>query len=149
MEKPYVLLVDDNEATLTLVTAILQRDFAVDIATDGAEAIEKLKVKTYAAILLDLRMPTVDGYGVLEHLQSTRPESIANVIIVTASLSKREMERVKQYPVCAIVAKPFEIEALLGVVRQCAAPERPYMRGNILSGSMIFLLADLLRQRWM
>jgi CheY-like chemotaxis protein len=149
MEKPYVLLVDDNEATVTLVTALLQRDFAIDCASDGAEAIERLKTGNYAAIVLDLRMPTVDGYGVLDFLQASRPEAIANVIILTASLSQREMERVRRYPVCAVVGKPFEIETLLAVVKQCAGPERPYMRGNILSGGMIILLADLLRQRWM
>src|SRR6476659_559018 len=53
VEKPHVLLADDNEATCTLLTALLQREFEVAIATDGNEAIERLRTRRYAALLLD------------------------------------------------------------------------------------------------
>src|SRR4051794_34046846 len=79
-DKPFVLLVDDNEATCTLINAVLQRDFAVDVAGDGTEAIEKLRTIRYAAILLDLRMPPPDGFAVLEFLQQNAPRQLANVL---------------------------------------------------------------------
>ncbi|HYI13049.1 MAG TPA: response regulator [Thermoanaerobaculia bacterium] len=147
MEKPVVLLADDNEATCTLVTALLRSDFTVEVAFDGAHAIEKLKSRTYAAVLLDLRMPVTDGYGVLDYLQEERPEILSRVLIVTASLSAGEMERVRQYPVCGVVAKPFEVDALFGAVRQCVGDEGPqFIRGPLLASGVILFLAEMLRR---
>jgi putative two-component system response regulator len=148
VEKPFVLLADDNEATCTLITALLRSDFIVETASDGAEAIEKLKKRQYAAILLDLRMPGVDGYGVLDYLKEEHPDLLKRVLIVTASLSAREMERVHAYEICSVIAKPFEVDALFAMVRECAGPDGdvPLMRGPLLSGGMLFLLAEVLRR---
>ncbi len=112
MEKPFVLLADDNEATCTLITALLQADFAVDVASDGAEAIEKLKHRQYAVILLDLLMPVVDGYAVLDFIKANRPELLSVVLVVTASLSTRQLQRVREYDVFGIIPKPFEVDEL-------------------------------------
>src|SRR3954467_9259261 len=98
-EKPFVLLVDDNEPTCTLITALLRKDFVVDVANDGLEAIEKLRTKTFGAIILDLLMPHLDGFGVLEHLQQTRPEMLRRVLVVTAALTKNDKLRVSRYNV--------------------------------------------------
>jgi putative two-component system response regulator len=150
VEKPRVLLVDDNEATCTLIAAILHRDYEIEMAGDGIEAIDKLKTKHYAAMLLDIRMPELDGYGVLDFLKETRPEMLRNVLIVTASLSEREMSRVRRYPVCGVVAKPFDVDALANAVRQCVSPgDKPFGGPFFRSSTMLLLLADLLRQRWM
>jgi putative two-component system response regulator len=151
VEKPSVLLADDNEATCTLITALLHRDFNVEIALDGREAIERLRTRRYAALLLDLRMPQMDGFAVLDFLNETQPKVLANVLIVTAALTKREMERAGSYGVCAIIPKPFEVETLLAAVKKCASLDEDSTLGPILcsSGPVIFLLADLLRQRLM
>jgi two-component system, response regulator, stage 0 sporulation protein A len=89
VEKPSVLLADDNEATCTLIRALLQSEFSIDIVGDGAEAIRRLRGRHYSAILLDLRMPLVDGYGVLDHLTSERPELLPRVVVVTAAITPR------------------------------------------------------------
>ena len=146
MEKPFVLLADDNEATCTLIQALLRNDFVVEVASDGNEAIEKLKSREYAAILLDLLMPVVDGYGVLDHLAAERPDLLSRVLVVTASLSAREMQRLRKYAVRSIISKPFDVEVLLHEVRQCAGIEGgPFLRAPLLSSGMLLLLADLLR----
>jgi putative two-component system response regulator len=147
VEKPLVLLADDNEATCTLLTALLQKDFAVDIANDGHEVIEKLKSRQYAAILLDLLMPIVDGFAVLDRLQRESPETLARVIVMTAAVSPREMERVRGYAVCAVMTKPFEVDTFHATVRECAGlGGEAFPRGPLLSGGMLLLLADLLRR---
>jgi|ERR1051325_9820968 CheY-like chemotaxis protein len=147
VEKPQVLLVDDNEATCTLVTALLQREFTVEVASDGTEALEHLKTKKYASILLDLRMPGLDGFGVLEFLQSTTPEAVSRVLVLTAALSERELARVKEFDVCGIVAKPFEVETLLGAVRSCAGMHEKPIGRFFFSNGVFLLLAEVLRQR--
>lgn len=149
MERPLVLLADDNDATCALVAAILQRDFDLDIATDGHEAVEKLRVRDYGSILLDLRMPHIDGFGVLEFLATERPELIGRVLVLTASLTKQELDRVRALPVAGIIAKPFEVEQLLDAVKQCVAAGDDHgpLRGPLISSGMILLLADILRNR--
>ena len=145
MDKPVVLLVDDNDATVTLVTALLQREFAVDTATDGTDAVEKLRTKHYAAVLLDLRMPHLDGFGVLDFLKANNASMLSRVLVVTAALSRSEMDRAKSYNICAVVAKPFDVEMLLAAVRQCAGADVAG-RGPLFSSGMILLLADMLRR---
>lgn len=147
-EKPSVLLVDDNEATRTLLIALLHRDFQVDSATDGMEAIEKLRTKQYASILLDLRMPQQDGFGVLEFLQANNPDRLRTVLVVTALLTKNEIDRARAFGVCGIISKPFDVEDLVGAVKQCVSDTGGKL-GNVFCTStpMILLIADLLRQR--
>src|SRR5258706_9881280 len=112
LQKPRVLLIDDNEATCTVITALLHRDFAVEVAGDGNEAVEKLRVSQYAAIILDLRMPEADGFFVLEFLEQHDPRRLRSVLVVTAALTPTETARAKAYQVCAVIGKPFDVEAL-------------------------------------
>lgn len=151
VEKPHVLLADDNEATCTLMTALLQREFMVEIARDGREAIDKLTVRRYAALILDLRMPQPDGFAVLEHLRDSHPEMLQNTLVVTAALTQKDLARVRRFPICELIGKPFDIEILLTAVRRCAGTEGSdgARLGNVIvsSSSMILLIADLLRQR--
>ena len=149
VEKPFVLLIDDNEETCTLITAVLHRDFAIDVAGDGNEAIEKLRTNHYAAIILDLRMPQADGFSVLEFLKENDPRTLRSVLVVTAALTATEMARTKTFDVCSIISKPFDVEALLEAVKQCASPGEGNPIGNVISSGVILLLADLIRQRLM
>jgi len=151
IEKPYVLLADDNDATCTLITALLHREFNVEVAIDGREAIDRLRTRRYAALLLDLRMPQIDGFAVLDFLKEHQPEMLRNVLVVTAALTRRETERAESYGVCGVVPKPFEVEALLAAVKRCASLDEGSPLGPVLcsSGPMILLLADLLRQKLM
>jgi CheY-like chemotaxis protein len=148
-EKRSVLLIDDNEATRTLIIALLRRDFRLDSASDGIEAIEKLRTHQYASILLDLRMPQQDGFSVLEFLQANTPEILPSVLIVTAVLTKSEIERAKAFGICGIITKPFDVEELLSAVKQCVGDADGGKLGNVFCTStpMILLIADLLRQR--
>ena len=147
MEKPFVLLADDNEATCTLITALLQSDFVLDVATDGGEAIEKLKKRQYAAVLVDLLMPVVDGYDVLDYIRDQHPGLLRRVIVVTASLSARQMQRVREYDVYAVVAKPFEVDVLQAAVHEAAGGTgAPPFGAPLLSSGVIFLIGELLRR---
>jgi CheY-like chemotaxis protein len=148
MEKPCVLLVDDNEATCTLVTAVLQRDFSVEVASDGTEALEKLKTGEYAAILLDLRMPPPDGYAVMDALLQTRPDLLQRIVILSAALTERERQRVKNYPVCKVISKPFEVETLVAAVKACTG-DTGNAFGNVISSGVLLLIAEMFQRRWL
>jgi len=144
---PNVLLVDDNEETCTLVKALLRREFFVETAHEGAEAIEHLRTKSYAAVLLDLRMSNIDGFGVLDHLSAERPEMIRRVIVLTASLTATDLQRVGAYPVCTLIRKPFDVDVLLSAVRRCASIGDSSL-APLISTGMLLVLARLLRDRF-
>ncbi|HSP35525.1 MAG TPA: response regulator [Thermoanaerobaculia bacterium] len=144
MEKPLVLLVDDNEATTILMTALLHKEFELDIVSDGIDALERLKTKNYAAVILDLLMPQLDGYGVLDFLQTSNPELLKRIIVVSAALTRREMAQVGNYRVCDVISKPFEVDTLLASVRRCVGAS-PVPRGTMISGGMILFLAEVLK----
>jgi CheY-like chemotaxis protein len=151
VEKPYVLLADDNEATCTLLTALLRRDFNVEAAFDGQETIERLRTRRYDVLLLDLRMPLADGFAVLDFLNEHQPDMLSRVLVVTAAVAARDLQRAASYGLCGIVTKPFDVETLLATVKKCAGVDDGNALGPMLcsSGPVILFLADLLRQRLM
>jgi CheY-like chemotaxis protein len=149
-EKPFALLVDDNDATCTLITAILAPHFSTVVATDGDEAIEQLKTRTYSVILLDLRMPHRDGYDVLEFLKRETPDTVRRVVVVTAALTDNEVQRARAFGIFDIVRKPFEVEHLLETVQKCACGGEDKGFDFLLSSPAVLLLvADLLKLRLM
>jgi CheY-like chemotaxis protein len=142
-------MVDDNHETCTLVQALLRHDFTVEFAHDGFDAQDRLRTRNYAAVLLDLRMPLLDGFGVLDGLKEARPDILAKIVIVTASLRPSDVERVSAYGIHSLIPKPFDVEHFVSTVRRCASGHGDRPLAPLLSGGMLLLLADLLRQRWM
>ena len=147
IEKPCVLVVDDNEATATLMRAVLQPHFSVEIASDGHDAVEKLRTNQYAATLLDLRMPAGDGFSVLDFLKASRPDALRTILVVTALLGKQDIARVRTYDVAGIIPKPFEIEELLAAVLRCTGHDGGPKTPRLFCAPAILLLADLLREK--
>lgn len=106
-----VLVVDDEPAIRALVAKIVERaGHPVDTARDGAEAIEKLEQTDYAVIVLDLMMPNIDGYGLIEHLKG-REGSKPAVIVVSAG-DAGALRRLDGAMVHSILRKPFDIDVL-------------------------------------
>ena len=94
-------------------------------------------------------MPIADGYAALDFLQRENPAMLSRVIVVTASLSPREMDRVDAYPIRGVIAKPFEVYVLQAAVKHCAGVGGdPFLRGpgQILSSGVLLLLAEVLHR---
>jgi serine phosphatase RsbU (regulator of sigma subunit) len=76
-----VLVVDDDEALAKVMARVLRsRGFECDVALTGAEARGLVEVKDYAVALLDVRLPDESGYGLLEELRATRPNTAVVMI---------------------------------------------------------------------
>ena len=117
---PCVLVADDEDAIRMLVTRMLHRaGFDVAQARDGQDAIELLSVRDFDALVLDLMMPRVDGFGIVEHLIDHKPRMMEKTIVMTAFPKAAARERLHQ--LCCIVSKPFEMNELIQLVRDCAA----------------------------
>ena len=114
-----VLVADDDQSIRQLVCTIVRREgLDVDCVSDGAEAIEKLATHEYAVILLDLMMPRVDGFGVIEYLKSHRPSHKPVILVITAYADQRFKE-VDADIVAGVIRKPFEVSDLGNLVRLC------------------------------
>jgi CheY-like chemotaxis protein len=113
-EKPRVLVVDDDRAIRVLVAKIVERaGFPVDTASDGSEAIEKIRVNRYAVCVIDLMMPNVNGYEIVEFIGehcaiAERPA----VIVITAVAESSAIVRLDGRIVHSVVRKPFDISVL-------------------------------------
>ena len=113
------LVVDDDDPITTMLTKIVERqDLAVDAARDGAEAIDRLDGDGYSLILLDLMMPHVDGFQVLQHMEEHYPEKLKCTIVASA-LPESEIRRRSHGPVYRIHTKPFDVSRLIADVEQC------------------------------
>lgn len=119
MNPARVLIADDDQAIRQLVTTIIRREgVEVDAAADGAEAIEKLAEHEYAVILLDLMMPRLDGFGVIDYLQANPPKTKPVILIVTA-YADQKFKSVDPNLVAGVIRKPFEVADLGSLVRLC------------------------------
>ncbi len=113
------LVVDDDAGVRLLIKRILSTNgFVVDVARDGAEAIEKIAATDYDVIMLDLMMPRINGNGVVHYLSDYAPEELPKVIVMTA-FGKSAINEVCP-PVGRYIEKPFDVSRLLQEVTECA-----------------------------
>jgi two-component system response regulator PilR (NtrC family) len=113
-----VLVADDEAAIRTLVSRMLHRaGFAVTEACDGQHAIELIDSREFDAVVLDLMMPRIDGFAVVEHLIAARPRMVEKTIVMTAFPETAAKQRLNH--VCCIVSKPFDMQHLIRLVRDC------------------------------
>lgn len=126
VEQQYsVLVVEDDPAIRRLVTMVLQRHgYVVDSATDGLEAVLKLGLIEYDAIVLDLMMPQLDGFEFLRTFAENDPERLRTVIVTSAASPAVIRERMKGQPF-RVLPKPFDISDLVAVVRGCINAREP------------------------
>lgn len=104
-----ILVVDDSNVISNFISKIFNDTYNVIVAKDGQVAIDKLSTLTeeIAGILLDLNMPNVDGYGVLKFMKTNDMFKKVNVAIITGTDASKVIELTKDYPVKAILEKPF------------------------------------------
>jgi DNA-binding NtrC family response regulator len=115
-----VLVVEDDAAIRRLVKMVLEREgYRVEVASDGLEAVLKLGVMEYAAIILDLMMPNLDGFVLLETLAINDPIRLRRIIVTSAASPAVIRERMKGKPF-DVLPKPFDLDDLTRIVRTCA-----------------------------
>ncbi len=118
-----VLVVDDEPAIRALVTKIVERaGFPVESARDGADAIEKLEAREYAVVVVDLMMPNIDGFGLIDYLKKRTHERPA-VIVISAG-DPGAFRQLDGAMVHSIVRKPFDIDVLGDLITAAARSMR-------------------------
>jgi len=117
VSRPRALVADDDPSSRQLLCTIVRRErFDVDSVADGAQAIEKLQQHEYDIILLDLMMPRVDGFDVIDYLKENPPTTKPVVLVITA-YADQKFKEVDASVVAEVVPKPFEIAELARSLR--------------------------------
>lgn len=122
---PVVLVTDDDRSIVELLTHTLkQRGYAVMAAYDGKEAMAAVARTRPDAILLDIRMPVMDGYEVLEALK-TNPAT-ADIPVVIMSAYQLDSNRASVLSLAAqLIGKPFDVEDFVTHIEEVITESEP------------------------
>ncbi|HEU4522003.1 MAG TPA: response regulator [Thermoanaerobaculia bacterium] len=109
-EKKRLLVVDDEKAIRQLLARIAQRaGFEVDTANDGIEALEKLEQREYAIAIIDLMMPRLSGYELVQKISMLNPRP---VVLVATAMANGDVASLDDSMVRRVIKKPFDINAV-------------------------------------
>jgi CheY-like chemotaxis protein len=112
-----VLLVDDErEYIQTLSERLMMRDMGSAVAYDGESALQLIKDDDPEVIIVDLKMPGIDGFDVLRKVKETRPE--IEVIIVTGHGDEKDRQLCMDLGAFAYLQKPLDINVLSETIQQ-------------------------------
>lgn len=123
---PRILVVDDDSQIRRMIVAALRRDAAYDFleAANGREALELMRESHPAVVVLDLMMPVVSGWEVLEERAKASELNEIPVIVVSANREPALADAVDK-GICAFLPKPFDITALSALVKSCIPKGMP------------------------
>jgi len=112
------LIVDDDEVTRAMLGGILmQHRVEYDEANNGAEAIKRLKQREYDLLFLDLLMPRIDGWGVLDYLRGHRTERRCDVFLISG-IHQQRLSVADRELVAGQIDKPFDHSQIGQVVEE-------------------------------
>ncbi|HWO70484.1 MAG TPA: response regulator [Actinomycetota bacterium] len=112
-----VLVVDDEPQVAWVLTWSLEAEgYQTLTARDGVAALRAIREHRPHLMLLDIMMPTMDGWSVLEEMRRLPDEERPRVVVVSALASLRDRARAAELGADAFVPKPFDVEELLEVL---------------------------------
>ena len=113
-----VLIVEDERALAIAVgEALTDAGLAVDHASDGEEALARVRQKAYDVLICDLKMPRIDGMTLYRAIAATTPALARRIIFVTGDVAGTDAERFLADSGGRWLAKPFRLGDLLRAVR--------------------------------
>ncbi len=115
-EKPNILIIDDEPDMRETLRSILKKKYSPFTAGSGPDGLKEIKKQSYDLVLLDLKMPGMDGIAVLGSIKEI--DAMLPVIIVTASKELKSAVEAMKAGAEDFITKPFEVEELLAVINK-------------------------------
>ena len=118
-----ILLAEDNEMNQMIALAILEESgFKVDIASDGAKAVEKMQeapAGTYDIILMDVQMPNMDGYEAAKKIREMDDPEKAGIpiVAVTANAFDEDRKDAIEAGMNGHLAKPYDVPSIMATLK--------------------------------
>ena len=111
-EKDIILVVDDQPVNLKVVSTVLSKDYTISIADSGIKALKILEKMKPSLILLDVMMPEMDGYEVIQKIKSNDELKEIPVIFLTAKNDIDDVVRGFDYGAVDYITKPFNMREI-------------------------------------
>jgi len=110
------LIVEDDAAIRRLIEKLLVRKgIDIDVAADGRIAVEKLGASTYSVVVLDLMVPEVTGFDVIEYVKTN---GITTPVAVVSAVSQQSLTRLDLDVVKLVMMKPFDVDEFTKAIVQ-------------------------------
>ena len=113
-----ILVVDDSEVISTFIKKLFNNEYNVVLAKDGMEAINNLDDESIVGMLLDLNMPNVNGFVVLEYMSKNNLFNKIPVSIITGVGNDDIVKKTFEYPIVDVLRKPFNERDIRKVVEK-------------------------------
>ena len=119
MNSMKILIVDDSVQILEMHSEFFKlMGDNIDTADNGQEAVKKISEGAYDVILLDLAMPEMSGFEVLERLDSMKKLEPKKIFILSAiDFTPKDQKNVKQYGIENVISKPINIHELYEIIK--------------------------------
>jgi CheY-like chemotaxis protein len=114
-----ILIADDRETSRELIATVLtSAGYTVIEASDGQEAVQRALETSADLVILDLHMPHLDGFGVLQRLRAEGRYAVIPIVALTASAMAGDCERALESGFTAYISKPVKMTDLRREVAQ-------------------------------
>lgn len=133
--KPHVLIVDDEAVVRTGISRALQKqDLSIHSAAGGSEALEIMAQHPIRIVLLDIKMPDMEGIEVLRHLRDGYPETA--VIMLTGHPTIEGAVECTKLGAVDYLVKPFRVDELEALIIKALEPASPAVKPVVVSGDV-------------
>lgn len=116
-ERTSILIVDDNVSLCRAMSLFLKRKgYTVATASDGIQALERVKESPFDVILMDVKMPLADGVETYRKITKIRPQAV--VVMMSAYAVEDVVQQVLEEGARGIIYKPPDIERLVALIEE-------------------------------
>ena len=139
MSPPRILLVDDEQHFRELLAVLLRADLGAQIvgqAADGATAVELAREHRPDFVVMDLRMPTMDGFEATRRIVAALPA--VRVVVVSSSSEPDDVERATAAGACAYLSKDRAVTELAGELERLRTRSRRSPLQLLFSRRLVF-----------
>ena len=127
-ERAHILVVDDNISLGKSLALVLKRSgYAVTIAIDGLEAIDRVRERQFDVTFMDIKLPIMDGVETYRRIKQIRPEAL--VIIMTAYSVENLVDEALKEGAYSVLYKPLDMEKVLRMLGEILEKKQHALRG--------------------
>lgn len=134
-EKWPILIVDDDQITRAVVAEQLEAaGYEVELASDGAACLEKVRMRRYRLILMDCQMPSMDGFACtqeIRHWEDTHGAPHTPIVALTGHTHETEKARALSSGMDGFVAKPFTADHMVRIMKAYPPPDGRSSNGSL------------------
>ena len=137
IKKGKILIVEDEAVVRESVRDwLIENGYDVECVETGEEALERIEKEGFGVIVLDLRLPGIDGLQVFEQAKKLKPETKG--IMITAYPSKETQEKAQRLGLLDYLAKPFKVDELEEIIRVNMWKTEAGVNAHVLKGFEVF-----------